>query len=118
MSDLDKELNFDDIAGGKKQVAAKAPKKKKEPVVTGKTEKKAGILLTVSGAGKDIVDCSGSEFVSWASGVYPVDLEKHVEKFETPQNRLRMFKKILHYHVSSPFWMGTKKKPNPVDTKN
>lgn len=119
MSDLDKDLNFDDIAGKKQAVANPVPKKKKPaPVVTGKTDKTAGIMLTVQGDGKDILQCTGQEFVSWAHGVYPVDLTEYVDKFGTPDNRLRMFKKILHYHVNSPFWMGTKKKPNPVDTPN
>ena len=105
MSDLDKELNFDDIAGQKKKSVKKAEKKQ---VVAGKTAKSTGIVLAVPTnnpsvfAHLDLAKCTGHDFVQWAKGVYPVDLSEHTEQLNDVSKRIQAFKQILYYHTHSP----------------
>lgn len=114
MSDLDKELNFDDIAG-KKKSQAKPPKKKQ---VSGKTAETTGTVLAIptddpkAWICKDLADCNGEEFVTWAKGVYPVDLSHTTELFDKLSKRIHMFKGILYYHTTSLFQTGKEGKKN------
>lgn len=104
-------LDFDDISG-KKVSAPKEPKKPKKP------SKKTNIVLSIptnqprTWIDKDLTDCTGEEFVLWASRVYPVNLKEEAELLDKEPMRLKAFKKILYYHTHSPFQRGKK------DTEN
>ena len=113
MSDLDKELNFDDIAG--KKVQGKSPKKKSIP---NRTPGTTGTVLAIPTGNsdawvcKDLAECTGAEFVAWARGVYPISLSEDKEKFRDIHNRIRAFKSILYYHTTSLFQVGKEGKRN------
>ena len=113
MSDLDKELNFTDIAGNKKLSKSE---KKKPPK---KAPEETGTVLWIPSREedntwikKDLAFCTGEEFVEWAKSTYPVDISDKTEQLNRLSNRVREFKKILQYHAHSPFQLGRDNKKN------
>lgn len=116
------DFDFSGISGEKRKKTVEKPVKKKETIVTGADDTKRGITLsfkTETGWDhKDIADVTPEEFLSWAAGVYPAEINVSREKLEKTTTRVTIFKKILHYHTHSPFQMGKqelgKKKEEPL----
>ena len=115
MSDLDKELNFDDITGKKIEKVESLGRFRSEPQKTG-TE----ILVPVGKnewVSKDLIDVTGEEFAAWAKGVFPVPLnKKDIELLDKSlEVKVQSFKNIMKYHMNSLFHLGRTGKRNTTE---
>jgi hypothetical protein len=107
------DFDFSGISGEKRQKATKPKKETKE--VTEAIPQKKGIMLSFQTEdgdwdAKDISEVTADEFLAWARGVYPAEINVGKDKLEKVQARVTIFKKILSYHVHSPFQMGKETK--------
>jgi len=114
MSNLDDELNFNDISGRKETTP---PKQKTRSVTRDPNKTGTTILVPVKNntwVDKDLSDVTGIEFAEWAYEVYPISLKEEAKKYNSLAARVHKFKEIMQYHMYSPFQMGRNNKPNPT----
>ena len=101
-------LDFSGISGQRHKKELSPQPKEKQTV----QNKDRDIILSIptedgkSWIQKDIGHVNGEEFLLWASSVYPGPIEIDPKVLDNVTKRMTVFKKILHYHVNSPFQTG------------
>lgn len=108
---MSKDLDFDfNKEMAKKTPSAPADKSSSSTKQETNTSQPLGISVAIEPEDgkyvfKDLAECSGEEFLLWASRVFPVlEVEKaNPRDFDTRSSKSKAFEQILRFHTNSIF---------------